>query len=106
MHVRARVLSARGAHDLWRMLWGGFWLDEAYGRLVEVVYRQVFVLPALLVLDKWLSAWMGAPLLRAVGAWLSGHMFMERAGTARLLNALLAAALLSTLALAQLAFLA
>lgn len=66
--VRVRVLSARSAHDLWRMAWGGFWLDEAYGRLVEVVYRQIFVLPALLVLDKWLSAWMGAPLLRAVGA--------------------------------------
>ena len=104
-HVRARVLSARSAHNLWRMAWGGFWLDEAYARLVELVYRQVFVLPAILVLDKWLSAWMGAPLLRAAGAWLSSHLFMERTSAVRVLNALLVAALLSTLVLGQLVFL-
>lgn len=54
--MRVRLLAARSAHDLWRMAWGGFWLDESYARLVELVYRQIFVLPALLVLDKWLSA--------------------------------------------------
>jgi hypothetical protein len=37
------------------MAWGGFWLDECFARLLEVVYRQIFVLPAILVLDKWLS---------------------------------------------------
>lgn len=87
------------------MAWGGFWLDESYARLVELVYRQIFVLPAILVLDKWLSAWMGAPLLRSAGAWLSGHLFMERASAARVLNVVLASALLSTLVLGQLAFL-
>lgn len=49
------MLTQRSSHELWRMAWGGFWLDECFARLLEVVYRQIFVLPAILVLDKWLS---------------------------------------------------
>lgn len=49
------MLTPQSSHALWRMVWGGFWLDECFARLLEVAYRQVFVLPAILVLDKWLS---------------------------------------------------
>ena len=98
-------LSRQSAHALWRMAWGGFWLDECFARLLEVAYRQVFVLPAILVLDKWLSAWMGAPLARAVGAWLSSRLFMERSDVGRTLNALLASVLVAALVVGQLVFL-
>ena len=87
------------------MAWGGFWLDECFARLLEVAYRQVFVLPAILVLDKWLSAWMGAPLARAAGAWLSSRLFLERSDVGRTLNALLASVLVAALVVGQLVFL-
>lgn len=48
---------------------------------------------------------MGAPLLRAAGSWLSGHLFMERTSAVRMLNVVLASALLSTLVLGQLVIL-
>jgi hypothetical protein len=100
-----QVLSQRGAHDLWRLVWGGFWLDEAFARVLESAYRRVLVVPAALVLDKWVSTWMGAPLAKAVGTWLSGWVFMERASVGRVLNGLLAAVLVSALFVGQLAIL-
>jgi hypothetical protein len=36
------------------------------------------------VLDKWFSAWLGAPLARRVGAALSQHLWLVRGAAVRM----------------------
>ena len=98
-HLEQPALSSINQHHVWRLCQGGFYLDELYARVLEKAARQVFILPAIFILDKWVSCWMASMLTKSIGSWLANVFFVERLGLVQLINILIISFILSWLLL-------
>lgn len=48
---------------IWRLYYSGFCCDELYYRSVEIIARKVMIIPALFILDKYISKFMNNKIL-------------------------------------------
>lgn len=63
---------------VWRMGWSGFYADEVFGRILERLFRDIFLHPAIFILDRWWSEWMGVTKVRGAVEWLSKRFYLQR----------------------------
>jgi hypothetical protein len=71
---------------IWRGGYSGLYIDELYARIFEVVFRQIFILPAIFVLDKWVSHWMGVGFVKNILNWTSHWLYIDKLSLLNIIN--------------------
>jgi hypothetical protein len=64
----------------------GFYLDELFGRIIEVISYKICLVGAMLIFEKWISKIMGVDGLRKALNWVNTRIYYQRLDVFILIN--------------------